>query len=58
MEHGNPEGGAASLQQFTCSRGNRGCCAHGNVVRVADEAGDYAGEELFAGVQTNSSRYF
>jgi hypothetical protein len=56
VQHGNAELGIPLLMQKNSGGGNRRSGAHGDVLSVADQARDYAGEELFSGVQTNSSR--
>jgi hypothetical protein len=53
MKHGNPQLGVLLLIEKDTGCRDRRSGADGDVLRVADEAGDYAGEELFSGVQTN-----
>ena len=49
-------GAPLALSEFTCGSRDGRSRADGDVLGVADQASDHAGEELFSGMQTNSSR--
>jgi len=56
VQEGQPQVGTLLLEQKRAGRRNGRGSAYCNMPRITNQSGDYAGEKLFFGVHTNSSR--